>query len=93
MFYPDGQELTLYHLEGKKYQSVKPNEAKRYAIPELDLELALLDGWVRYWYKGELLPLPAELQRNLDDAHISWPRQIAGPTNRHTGPRESFRHG
>jgi hypothetical protein len=31
----------------------------------VDLEVALLDGWVRFWYKGEQLPLPADLQRSL----------------------------
>jgi Uma2 family endonuclease len=68
LFYPDNQELSLYHLKGRKYVSIKPNENGRYAIPELDLELALLDGWVRYWYQGVLLPLPAELQVELDVA-------------------------
>jgi Uma2 family endonuclease len=68
LFYPDNQELTLYHLRGRKYISVKPNEHERYAIPQLDLELALVDGWVRYWYQGVLLPLPAELERELDAA-------------------------
>ncbi|MCI0642138.1 MAG: Uma2 family endonuclease [Gemmataceae bacterium] len=67
-FYPDDQELTLYHHTGKKYVSVKPNKHGRYAIPELNLEIGLLDGWVRYWYEGELLPLPAELQRDLVEA-------------------------
>ncbi len=65
-FYPDNQELTLYHLRNRKYVTVRPNENDRYAIPELDLELALLDGWVRYWYQGKLLPLPAELQSELE---------------------------
>ena len=29
-------------------------------------EVALLDGWVRFWYQGELLPLPADLERALE---------------------------
>lgn len=66
LFYPDDQELTLYRHNGRKYVTVKPNDHGRYAIRELDLEVALLDGWVRYWYKGELLPLPADLQRALN---------------------------
>jgi Uma2 family endonuclease len=68
MFHPDNQEMTLYRLKGRKYVSVKPNEQDRYAIPELKIEIALVDGWVRYWYEGELLPLPAELQHDLDVA-------------------------
>jgi Uma2 family endonuclease len=63
VFHPDAQEVTLYRHNGRRYVSVKPNEQDRLALPELDLEVALLDGWVRFWYKGRLLPLPAELQR------------------------------
>jgi Uma2 family endonuclease len=65
LFYPDAQDLTLFRHTGKKYVSVRPNDAERYAIPQLHLEMALLDGWVRYWYKGQLLPLPADLVRQL----------------------------
>jgi Uma2 family endonuclease len=68
LFYPDAQELTLYHHNRRKYVTVKPNANGRYAIPELDLEVGILDGWVRYWHQGELLPLPADLQRDLDQA-------------------------
>jgi Uma2 family endonuclease len=68
VFYPDHQELTLYRLKGRKYVSVKPNKHGRYPIPQLEVEVALLDGWVRFWYEGELLPLPADLQRDLDQA-------------------------
>ena len=68
IFYPDNQELTLYKLQRGKYVSVKPNERERYPLPQLELEMALVDGWVRYWYQGELLPLPGELQSELDTA-------------------------
>lgn len=67
LFYPDARELTLFHLRGRSYRSVKPNEHGRLAIEGVDVEVALLDDWVRYWYKGELLPLPADLQRDLDE--------------------------
>jgi Uma2 family endonuclease len=69
MFYPEDQELTLYRHNGRKYVSVRPNEQERYPIPELELEVGLLDGWARYWYRGELLPLPAELLRDLEESH------------------------
>jgi Uma2 family endonuclease len=68
LFQPDVLELTLYRHNGTKYVSVKPNENDRYAIAELELEVALLDGWVRYWFRGELLPLPAELLRQVQTA-------------------------
>jgi Uma2 family endonuclease len=66
LFYPDGQELTLYHHTGRKYVTVLPNERGRVAISELDLEFAIRDEWVRYWFRGALLPLPADLLRELD---------------------------
>ena len=66
VFYPDAQELTLFRHNKRKYVTMKPNAEGRYPIPELDLEVGLLDGWVRFWYQGELLPLPADLQHNLD---------------------------
>jgi Uma2 family endonuclease len=73
LFYPDDQELTLYHHNGKRFVTVKPDEQGRHAIPELELQLALFDGWVRYWFRGKLLPLPADLQRELDETR----RQLA----------------
>jgi hypothetical protein len=67
LFVPDEQELTLYRHTGEKYSTVFPNEEGRYSIPELQIELAILDGWVRYWYRGEVLPLPADLMNQLNE--------------------------
>lgn len=78
VLYSTTQDLTLFHPNGEKYVSKKPNRRGRLAVPELDIELALLDGWVRFWFKGELLPLPADLQRDLDEAR----RQLAEATRR-----------
>jgi Uma2 family endonuclease len=75
LFYPDSQDLTLYRHTGKKYVSVKPNKHGCYAIPELDLEIGLLDAWVRYRYKGELLPLPADLHRDLAAMKLAVERE------------------
>ena len=65
LFAPDQQELALYRHQGERYSSVVPNESGRCAIPELELEVGLLDGWVRYWYQGKLLMLPGDLQSAL----------------------------
>jgi hypothetical protein len=66
LFEPEPQKLTLFHLAEKKYVAVKKNEADRLAIPELKLEVAILDKWVRFWFKGELLPLPGDLLKERD---------------------------
>lgn len=73
IFDADEPELTVYHHNGKKYVSVRANKHGRFAIPELEMELALLDGWVRFWFRGELLPLPGDLQQELDETK----RQLA----------------
>ncbi|HZZ79275.1 MAG TPA: Uma2 family endonuclease [Gemmataceae bacterium] len=62
------QKLTLYRHNGKRYDALTPNSAGRLEVPELELELAILDEWVRFWHKGKLLPLPADMQRGLESA-------------------------
>jgi hypothetical protein len=32
-------------------------------IETLEMEMAIVEGWVRFWFRGELLPLPVELLR------------------------------
>jgi Uma2 family endonuclease len=61
LFYPDADELSLFRHAGGRYLTERPNENGRYAIPELELEAALHEGWVRFWFRGELLPLPGDL--------------------------------
>jgi Uma2 family endonuclease len=65
IFYPDNQELTLFHRRSTGYTAVRPNGAGRLAIPTLHLEMGLIDRWLRFWYKGELLLLPAEREKEL----------------------------
>lgn len=65
MFIPESQDITLYHHNGVKYVSVQPNAHGRYEISELELEVGLHGGWMRYWFRGELLPLPAEWQKEM----------------------------
>ncbi len=70
-FEPEIQLLKLFHLEagkkgkGERYICVNPNAAGRFEVPELELEFAILDDWVRFWFRGELQPLPAELMKRL----------------------------
>ncbi|MDB5306495.1 MAG: hypothetical protein JWO38_697 [Gemmataceae bacterium] len=60
----DKKELTVFRMSSERYVAVPPNDAGRLPIPQLELEVALLDGWVRYWFRGEILPLPGELLTN-----------------------------
>lgn len=71
LFNPEKPALHLYRHNRRKYVLVKPNAHGRLAVPPLDIEAALLDDWVRFWYQGELLPLPAEL---LDDVNAAKER-------------------
>src|SRR5262249_8857135 len=73
LFDTDEQELMFFRRGARKYVLVKPNEQGRYTIPQLEMEIGLQDGWVRYWYKGERLSRPAELLRELEEVR----RQIA----------------
>jgi Uma2 family endonuclease len=65
LFDPKKKKLTLYRHTGKAFARVEMDELGRYPIEELDVSVSVLDGWVRFWYQGELLPLPAELQNSL----------------------------
>jgi Uma2 family endonuclease len=85
VFYPDDQKLILFHHTGREYVPVEPNEQGRLPIPEIDLEIAILDGWVRYWYKGGLLDLPADLRADRDRA-----RQL-GAEEKHRADEEKRR--
>ena len=65
LFEPENQSLNVFHLEDGKYAKIAKNDAGRLAIPELELEVGLIDGWVRYWHRGALLSLPGELLNQL----------------------------
>lgn len=65
LFEPDERSLKVFHLEDGKYVPVEQNAAGRLAIPDLELEVGVIDGWVRYWHRGVLPALPGELANQL----------------------------
>src|SRR5262249_15186617 len=66
-YHPDKQDLRVYRQAKGRYELIAANAHGRYPIPELELEIGMLDGWVRFWHRGELLGLPADLQAEIDD--------------------------
>lgn len=53
----------------KTYLPVKAKRNGRYTVAPLELELGVYDDWMRFWFRGRLLPLPAELDEQLAHAH------------------------
>jgi Uma2 family endonuclease len=77
IFYPDNDELTLYRLNERRgrYDTVLPDAEGRCALPEVGIEVGLVDGWTRFWLQGRLLPLPAELDRELQETRAELVRE------------------
>lgn len=71
LFYPDAGEFTLFRLGEKGYSAVPPNANGRCPIPELELEVGLLSKWVRYWFRRDLVPLPADLLKERDAERVA----------------------
>jgi Uma2 family endonuclease len=61
VFNPENKDLQVFRLEQESYLRVAPGDAGRFGVSNLELEVALLHGWIRFWFRGELIPLPAEL--------------------------------
>ena len=75
LFEPENQILSLFKMNArKKYAIVKANAEERFAIPELELEVGILDSWVRYWFRGELQALPVELSEELETTKAALKR-------------------
>jgi Uma2 family endonuclease len=66
LFVPESEEMVLFRHNRRRYVTVLPDSNGRVAIPELELELGLLQRWVRFWFRGELVPLPADLLHQVD---------------------------
>jgi hypothetical protein len=66
LFEPEKQTMSLFHRARGRYAPVKPNAAGRCEVAELEIEVALADIWVRFWYQGKLLRLPADLLHDLE---------------------------
>jgi Uma2 family endonuclease len=60
-------DFRLYRHNGTGYIAVPPNAAGRFLVPELELEVGLLEGWVRFWHRGQLLELPGKLEEQMNE--------------------------
>jgi Uma2 family endonuclease len=66
MYYPERQDLQVWRHIGEEYDRLPASAAGRHAVPELELEIGMWDGWVRFWHQSELLPLPGDMVSQLD---------------------------
>jgi Uma2 family endonuclease len=75
IYNPDTQDLRLYRHDGSHYALVEANTQGRWALPELELEIALLGRWVRFWHREKMLLLPAEIQEELEKSRRLFDEQ------------------
>jgi Uma2 family endonuclease len=61
IFYPDNDELSVFRRGDAGYSSAVPDDGGQIDIPELELKVGLVGKWLRFWFRGRLLPLTAEL--------------------------------
>ena len=61
--HPEEEDLILFKLRPRKleYATIKPDDRGCYAIPELELEVVMHDGWLRYLFRGDFLEMFGEL--------------------------------
>ena len=67
LFRPDIQEFILRRHVGNRYVTVTPDDEGLYHLPEIEIACRLHDGWVRFWFRGEMLPLPGDLLADLQE--------------------------
>ncbi len=75
MFEPPVQKLTMFRHDGHCYQPLQADQESRYLIPELELKVGLKDGWMRFWFREELLPSPLEETLELEAASLKLAEQ------------------
>jgi len=82
LFHFENQELILVRLQLDHYIPVLPDANGRRSIPELDLQVGLLDGWLRFWFRGKLIDLPGELQEKLIalESELATSQQVIAST-------------
>ena len=61
IFDPEEQQLDFFRHNGPLFVKQTPDRQGRYRVPELELELAVHGDSVRYWFRGELVPITEEL--------------------------------
>lgn len=62
LFHPETKRLSMFAHDGTGYQEMSVDSQGRFLIPELELRVGLLGGWLRYWHRDELLPTALELE-------------------------------
>lgn len=75
--YPEEKRFTLYRLTDGGYADVPPNESGRFPVPELEVEVGMHDGWMRFWFGCELVKTPAEMYQELQALRAEHQTRLA----------------
>jgi Uma2 family endonuclease len=66
IFSLEARELLLYRLTAAgKYGLVRPDAHDLHWLPELGVGVTVYQRWVRYWWRGRMLPLTGEIARQV----------------------------
>lgn len=91
--YPHDGRIAMYSLRDDRYTAAQLNAEGRFAVPELESEFGVVDGAVRVWFRGELVPLIAERGSNgtRHSPNLRACEKSARPTRNERSPSEEQR--
>src|SRR6185437_4191163 len=92
VFHPENEDLRIFRLVEGSYRRLTLNESGRVIIPEMELEIGLVDGWVRFWFRGNLIPLTGELVEEVEEEkRLRWEAEQRAAREEQRAVREEQR--
>ena len=88
MFKIQAQDLRVWRHNGQRYERQLAKGEGQIAVDRLDIEVGILDRWIRFWHQGDLLELPWEIASRVQEMGAIIERK---PGNSKRKPRK-LRH-
>jgi Uma2 family endonuclease len=70
LFHPEDVVVEMHELVDGNYRRMEPDSNGRYRLPLLEVELGLVDKYIRFWHRGELAKLGVELYEELNERKL-----------------------